>query len=176
MMVQANLVNAILLASVPVADAFGLLTPTQLLLVALGVGTGFVWFDSAAWGALPTLVGRGHLPRANSVILGASVVTGLVAPALTGLAITAMPPSLVLGVDALSYVVSAILISRIRTSLDGATRSPATSVRNEITVGLKFIWRQPIIRTLTITGFLLSAAPVRGSTAVSPGPPSTGAR
>jgi MFS family permease len=158
MMVWADLANAALVASVPVADAFGVLTSAQLLLVALGVGVGFCWFDSAAWGALPRLVGRARLARANSVVMSSNVVIGVVAPALTGLLIAAVPASLVLGIDALSYLASAALIHRISTPLNPENAPPAASIRGEIATGLRYIWRQPTVRLLTVTGFLASFA------------------
>src|SRR5689334_2525345 len=84
-----------------VADSLGRLTTTHLVLVAFGVGVGFCWFDSAAWGALARLVGRAGLTRANATVWGTTVVIGIVAPALAGVVLAVSRPSVVLAADAL---------------------------------------------------------------------------
>jgi MFS family permease len=156
-MVRADLVNASLVATIPVADAFGVLTASHLLAVAFGIGVGFCWFDSAAWGALPRLVGKARLPEANSLIWSTSVVISIVAPAATGAFMAATRPSLVLAVDAASYLVSAVLIASVRTPLT-PDRGQRVRLAADVTAGLRFIWHQPVIRALTFTGFLIAVA------------------
>ena len=159
MMIQADVVNAVLLATVPVAGVLGVLTVWHVLAVALGVGAGFCWFDAAAWGALPRLVGKAALPRANSLIWATAIVIGIVAPALAGVLATWSNPRLVVALDALTYVGSAVLIARVRTELT-AVRADAdrARLRRDITDGLRFISQQPVIRALTYAGFGLSLA------------------
>jgi len=156
-MVRADIVNAALATTIPVADAFGVLTVWHLLAVAFGIGVGFCWFDSAAWGALPRLVGKARLPEANSLIWGTSVVIGIVSPAATGVFMTAAGPSLVLAIDAASYLGSAVLIASVRTPLT-PERPERVRLAADIGAGLRFIWREPVVRTLTSTGFLLAIA------------------
>jgi MFS family permease len=158
MMVRADLANAVLLATVPATHLVGGLRSWHVLAVAFGVGVGFCWFDAAAWGALPRLVGKSRLPAANGLIWSTGVVIGIVTPAGAALLATATHPSLVLAVNAACYLVSASLIRRLRRPLDADGGGGARTLRADIAAGLRYIWRQPVIRTLSIAGFGLSMA------------------
>ena len=57
-MVGCNLLQTIILATVPIASAAGALTVEQVFVVALLSATLFVWFDAANFGALPLIAGR----------------------------------------------------------------------------------------------------------------------
>ena len=66
------------LACVVALAALGLLgehaTTVHVLVVALVVPTAFVWFDAAAFGALPALVGRERLAEANGTLWTATTL------------------------------------------------------------------------------------------------------
>ena len=55
-MVGCDVIAAFLLVTVPAAAALHLLGMAQVLIVALGIATVYVWFDSANFGTLPVLV------------------------------------------------------------------------------------------------------------------------
>ena len=74
MMVTCDAGAALVLCAVPVAAALHLLAPELLFLTALGIGIAFVWFDAANFGTLPTLVSRGQLPGASSLIASSGTV------------------------------------------------------------------------------------------------------
>lgn len=134
MMVLSDSVSAVALLSVPVAYLFGVGTVAQVLLVTFVSWTAFVWFDAAAWGALTSVVGRDQLVRANSVVWSFGVVAAIVMPALAGV-VGVAHPSIVLAFDGLTYVVSALLIVRIRTTLNPtktAARDPKPTLRQTI--------------------------------------------
>ena len=67
-MVGCDVAAAFLLAAVPAAAALHLLGMAQVLIVALGIATAYVWFDAANFGTLPVLVERAELPVAASLI------------------------------------------------------------------------------------------------------------
>jgi MFS family permease len=157
MMVAADLGCAIMLATVPIAKAFGVLTSWHVLIAAFALGTGFCWFDAAAWGAFVRLVGRSRVTQANSLIWSTQIVLEIVAPAAAGLLSAIADPTAVLAANAATYLVSAALLSRIRTPLD--TGAPVTTrLRTEIGEGLRWLWQMPAARTLTIAGLGLNIA------------------
>jgi MFS family permease len=160
MMVSADLVCALLMLTVPAAHALGLLTTAHVLIVAGGLGAGFCWFDAAAWGALTRIAGKARLPEANSLIWSTGVVLGIAVPALSGALAAATSPAMVLTVPAGAYLASAAWIARLRGDLDAASGPDAARgrVRRDIAEGLRYLWREPSVRTLSLTGFGLSAA------------------
>jgi MFS family permease len=159
-MVTANLWCAFVLATPVVLRAFDALPTWYVLVVAFAVGTGFCWFNSAAWGAQTTLVGRERLAEANRLVWTVEIVLDIGAPAVAGVLATLADPTLVIAFDAATYLVAALLIVRLRGRLDAPAqaRVPGRRLRTEIMEGFRYLWRQPVIRALTIGGFWLSVS------------------
>ena len=155
MMVAADLCCALMLATVPVAKLLGVLTPWHVLALAFGVGCGFCWFDAAAWGAFFRIVGKAGLTRANSIVWSTEVVLEIAAPAAAGLLAALADPSAVLAVDAATYLVSAALLTGLRTDLNTVAVA-GRRMRSEIAEGLRYVWDMPVLRTLTMAGFGLN--------------------
>ncbi len=157
-MVIADLADAVLMGSVPVAHLLGILTIPHLLIVAFGVPAIAVFFDGANFGALPTLVGTDRIAKANAAVWSAVTATETVLPAVVGLSLAVVHPSTLLGLDALSFAVSAALVRTIARPLQDPARkrvrpSPST-VFADIKVGLQFLVRHAGVRTMTIVGAL----------------------
>jgi MFS family permease len=155
MMVVCDAAAALLLAAVPAAAALHQVALAQLFLVALGIGTAFVWFDAADFGSLPALVNRDQLPAAIS-LLGASGTTALLmGPALGGALLAIMAPPYALGFDAASYLTSALLLASIRRPFARPSheKRPRSRIRHDIAEGLRYLRRQPVLRTLTLSVF-----------------------
>ncbi len=157
-MVVADVADAVLRGSVPVAHLFGVLTVPHLLVVAFGVPAIAVFFDGANFGALPVLVGTDRIAKANAVIWSAVTATETVLPSLVGLSLAVIHPSTLLGVDALSFAASAALVRTIARPLQDPDRERArttpSAVVADIKVGLRFLVRHPGVRTMTIVGAL----------------------
>jgi MFS family permease len=155
-MVLTDLVNAVVLATVPLAAWFDVLTVPHVLAVAFVVPTLFVFFDAADFGALPTLVGRARIVVANSAVWSASTVVETVVPVAAGAMFAVVSPSTLLGVDALSYVGSALLIRAIVRPLSGPAREAARltgrALVADVREGLRFLWQHETVRTMTIVG------------------------
>jgi MFS family permease len=156
-MVLTDLVNAVVLASVPIAAWFDVLTVPHVLAVAFLVPTLFVFFDAADFGALPTLVGRARIVVANSAVWSASTVVETVVPVAAGALFAVITPSTLLTVDALSYVGSAVLIRAIVRPLSGPARAAAprltwSALVADVREGLRFLWGHDTVRTMTIVG------------------------
>jgi len=83
-MVRADLLSAGLLATVPVAHFLGVLSLPQVFAVAfLGPSIG-VFYDGAVFGAIPTLVGRHRIARANAYVWSVQGAGEVVLPAFVG--------------------------------------------------------------------------------------------
>ncbi|WP_267880789.1 MFS transporter [Streptomyces sp. 142MFCol3.1] len=64
-MIACNLVRLVLIGSVPVAAAFGVLTMAQLYVVAVAAGVCSVFFDVSYQSYVPSLIRAEHLMSAN---------------------------------------------------------------------------------------------------------------
>jgi len=153
-MVGCDVIAAFLLAAIPAAAALHLLGTAQVLIVALGIATVYVWFDAANFGTLPALVERSELPVAASLIGSSGQAALLCAPTIGAALLTVMSPSYTLGFDAASYLTSALLLLSIRRPFarpqSGQDR---LRIRADIGEGLRFLRQQPVIRTLTLSVF-----------------------
>lgn len=158
LMVGADLTSALLLASIPVAYALGVLGPAHVLVVAFAAQTVFVFFDAANFGALPLLVGRDRLGRANAAVFGWGTVVETGAPPLAGALLAVLPAAPLLAVDAASFLASAALIRAVRRPLSDPARSsrsgrvPLRRLVSDVRAGLSFLLGQPIVRIMTFLG------------------------
>ncbi len=152
-MVTCDVTAAFLLAAVPAATALHRLVLAQLLIVALGIATVFVWFDAANFGALPALVDRAQLPVAASLIDSSGSIALLIAPTVGAALLMVMMPPYALGFDAASYVMSALLLMSIRRPFGRPQQGQdrRQRIRTDIAEGLRFLWQQPVIRTMTFS-------------------------
>ncbi|MFD5829784.1 MFS transporter [Lentzea sp. NPDC060358] len=159
MMVALDFTVAGVLLTVPLAWLAGVLTAPQVVVVAFVTQTAFVFFDAANFGALPALVGKDQLTVAYARLYGRTTVLELVVPGLTGLLVAVAAPAALLAVNALTGVGSALLLRAITRSL--ATPRPvqgAGELVADVREGLRFLWDEPVIRTLTLVGATHSVA------------------
>ena len=171
-LIGGDLGRALLIATIPVAYLSGVLTLAHLMLVGFAVGVLTVFFDVAYQAYLPSLIGRDDLVDGNSKLELSRSGAGLVGPGLGGLLIDFLRAPLAMAIDALSFAVSALLLSRIRERTSevsplGAQASdtspaalPRASMRAQIAEGLRFVFGHPALRTIgaaTATSNLFSS-------------------
>lgn len=162
LMVRADLVNVVLIGSVPVAWWLGVLTVPHVLVCAMLVQAFFTFFDGANFGALPVLVGRDRVGEANAAIWGFGGVLDLLVPAAVGLALAVVHPADLLALDALSYVASALAVRAITRPLSPprqhAQPLSAAVVLADVAEGVRFLWRHAGVRSMSLIGMLQSIA------------------
>lgn len=165
-LVVNDLVRAVALGSIPLAYAFDMLSLYQLFAVALATGISTVFFDVAYQSYLPSLVGRSQIVEGNSKLAISMEVSRVAGPSAAGLLIKVLGAPLMFVFDALSFLVSAAFIGRIRHQEPVHNRSTRRSLQVEIGEGLRFVLRHPLLRRIvactgtsnffsTVTGTLL---------------------
>jgi MFS family permease len=77
------------------------------------MGLARTFFNPTIRAAFPSVVGEGHLTRANAIINGTFSVSYAVGPALGGLLVSVMGVNAAFLLDAATYVISAVFLSRI---------------------------------------------------------------
>jgi len=158
-MIGADIARAILLATIPLAAAVGALRIEFLVAVAFLVEIFTVFFDIAYLTYIPSLVSREGLIEANSRLEATASGAQVIGPALGGTLVRLLGAPLALVVDALSYLVSATLIWRIRAHEALAERTgPQMSLRAEIGQGLHAVWQSPVLRALALSSTVMNVA------------------
>lgn len=141
--------RAALLAGLAVAVWLDVVSLPVVYVVVFALGIGETLFDTAAQSVLPRLVRPDQLEDANGRLFGAQLTAnGFVGPPLGGL-LFAVAVSLPFGVDAITFVVSAGLILRIRTQLRPAP-TQRTSVAADVREGLRWLVQEPIVRAFAV--------------------------
>ncbi|SEG86243.1 Predicted arabinose efflux permease, MFS family [Actinacidiphila yanglinensis] len=150
-MIAADLARAVLMASVPLAYAFGRLTMVQLYAVAFAVGTLGVVFAVSNAALFVSLVAPEQYVEGKSLTNGSSAFSFMAGPSVGGLLVQVLAAPFALLVDAVSYVVSALLLGRITPAEPPAARRG----KGQLLVGLRYLARSRSLRAL-----LLAAATV----------------
>jgi hypothetical protein len=139
------------------------LTIPHLLVAAFLVPALFVFFDAADFGAVPALVGRDRIAAANSTIWSTSTVIETSVPLLAGAALAVVDGAALIGIDAVSYVASALILRALSRPLSDPARRPTAPLSRrallaDVREGLSFLWGHATVRTMTVVGACQSIA------------------
>ncbi len=157
LMIACDVARMLILGSVVVAGAFGVLTMAQLFAVALLTGLATVFFDVAYQSYVPGLIEREQLHDGNGKLGATQAFAQVAGPGLGG-ALFGWLKSGAMAADAISYGVSTVTLLLIRTmeprrdpaavteSSSGATGF--AGLRRELFAGLAFVFRHPVLRKI----------------------------
>jgi MFS family permease len=148
LMIAADVGRALAVASIPVAYWLGALSMPQLYVVSGVHGLLSVVFDVSYLSFLPSLVGRPHLRDANTKLLGTNSVAEIAGPTLAGGLVASVGAPAALLADAVSFVLSGVLVTRIR-NREPKPEPRETHAREELFEGVRYVFSQPYLRTLT---------------------------
>ncbi|MEU8984786.1 MFS transporter [Streptomyces sp. NPDC048309] len=149
-MIAADLTAAAGLATIPAAAFAGVLGIGQLYAVAVVLGITKIVHDAAAISYLPILVEPHLLQRANSRLGAASSVADSAGSNAGAALVGAVGAARSLLADVLAYLLSALLVWRIRTPEPVAAPPPGgrRTLARDIGEGLRYVAGQPTIRTV----------------------------
>jgi MFS family permease len=155
-MIAMDLIRFVAMASVPIAYVLGVLSYGQLLVVSVLSGTASIAFTAASGAYLKYLVQSDHLLVANGRFEGTSWVATAAGPPLGGALIGLLGPVITVMADALSYLLSALGVLRIRGGDIAAPRDRATGLRGaDLLGGWRFILRDHALRRLFLNSILV---------------------
>jgi MFS family permease len=148
-MIVADLVRAALLGSIPVAALGGWLSLPQVFIVAALAAVMTTFFDVADRAYLPTIVDRSELVRANSALTATSAAVEFTAFGVAGFLVNLLTAPIAILIDALSFIVSAVLLGGIRRpEPPPPPAADRESVVHEIAEGLRLVVHDPVLRGL----------------------------
>lgn len=152
-MIVADLVRGALLLAVPVAWIMGLLRIELLIAISLLVGCLSVFFDVASQSLLPMMLRDERLAEGNARMFTGWSVAEIAGPGAAGWLVQAITAPFAILVDAISYIMSAILLVGMRPEehktplADDAARP---DFLRELLAGLHLVIRDPILRATAL--------------------------
>jgi MFS family permease len=141
-MIAADAGRFALLVTVPACYAFGVLTLGQLLAVAFATGALSVFFNVADSAVFVAVVPPERYLEGNSLIYASRALSFVGGPSLGGLLVQLLSAPVAILADALSFVGSALFLSRTRPE----EAPPDHSGSGGVTAGARFIIGSPIVR------------------------------
>jgi MFS family permease len=114
LMIYCDLGRAVVQGTIPVT--WWLIGPSAGVIYGVSGITGFLGnaYQVAGMGVVANLVDRGQLTEANGRLMGSWAVMFVIGPVVAGIVSGTWSPVVAIGVNAASFVVSAVAISRIR--------------------------------------------------------------
>jgi MFS family permease len=135
--VAADLFRCASQGAVAVLLLTGNLELWQLIVAQAALGAGAAFFMPAMQGLISQAVRPDRLQKANA-LRGIATSTGSVAgPAIAVAVLAAWGPGWAFAADAMSFLVSAVLLTRVRAPAAAAAPQPAQSIRSDLFAG----WR-----------------------------------
>lgn len=152
-MVTANLVRTAVYAAIASLAATGSLDIWALLALLLVVGCAEVFFDMSAQAFLPLIVEPESLNRANGLLYAAEVISNSFLGLPLGAWLFAIAVGVPFGIDAVTYLVAAVLIASITSTRPEAhvEGQPASGdFLAQLREGLAWLWAHRTLRTLAL--------------------------
>lgn len=166
-LVAADLVRFVLVALIPLLAALGRLTMPMLIGIILAVGVASLAYDTAHQSFLPRLVPRSRLTEANARLQQTDSVAQMAGPALAGVLVQVVSSATAVLIDAVSYLVSGLLLSRVRVE-EPVERTESRHLWRELREGLTWVYTHGMLAPLAVTtnmwflfnAFVITVAPI----------------
>jgi MFS family permease len=129
----------------------------QIVLLAFAAGISTSLFRPAVYAGLPNLVADRDLPHANGLLQTADNLTWALGSLAGGAVVAATSPDTAYWVNAATFLVSAVLISRIRTSLE-EERAPSMGRWRDLVDGLALVTRERALVTVLVAWSIVMLA------------------
>lgn len=149
-MIGVDILSALTIGSVPVAAALGVLSVGWIIGVVFVASTLGIFFQASEFGAIPSLVDKDDLVTANGRVQASFSAAAVAGPLAAGALLVLIPVESVLYVDAASFVASAVALALIRVPFNAPITRRATSLRQDIVEGLRYVVRHPVLRNISL--------------------------
>ncbi|MDQ2912676.1 MAG: MFS transporter [Chloroflexota bacterium] len=150
LMIVVDILSAVTIASVAVASGASLLSVWWIYAVVFVSSTLSIFFVAAEFGAIPSLVDSGELVSANGRIQASFAAASVLGPLAAGALLVFVPVETILLLDAASFVASAVMLSLIARPFNAPITKRATSIREDIVEGLRYVLSHPVLRNISL--------------------------
>jgi MFS family permease len=147
-MVRVDLLRVVVMGGLALAVGLDVASMPIIYAAALVLGVGETLFDTAAQSILPSVVTRDQLSVANGRLQAVELTTNaFIGPSLGGL-LAAAALTAAFAVSSGAYLVAALCLVGIAGTFRPERVGPPRKMRHEIAEGLRFVWSNPLLRTL----------------------------
>jgi MFS family permease len=147
-MVRVDLLRVAVMGALALTVAADVASIPILYAAAIVLGVGETLFDTAAQSILPSVVDRESLSVANGRLQAVELTTNtFIGPSLGGL-LAALALTSAFAASAGAYLVAALCLVGMTGSFRAERTGPPTNMRQDIAEGVRFVWRNPVLRTL----------------------------
>ncbi|HLV99105.1 MAG TPA: MFS transporter [Ktedonobacterales bacterium] len=150
LMIVVDLLQALTIASIPAVYALGSLSVWWLYAVGFVSATLKIGFEASQFALMPALVSKEELVTANGRLQASFSTAQLIGPLLAGALLFVLPLPALLLVDAATFLVSASALVLMRVQMLAAGAPVPHSVRQDVGEGLRYVWRHPVLRTISL--------------------------
>src|SRR5205823_8417304 len=152
MMIGTDIGRALIIVSIPLFFAFGLLSIWWIYIVAFIHATLTICFEAGEFAAIPSLVNQDDLVTANGRIQASYSAAQIIGPLLAGLLVFKVPLPTLMLIDALSFLVSSasLLLIRISFNVKESEKKEKTSIRQDVVEGLRYVLSHPVLRNISM--------------------------
>jgi MFS family permease len=145
-----DLARAAVLLVLAAAIVTGTVSIAVVLATMFVLGTAETFADVAGSTLLPSTVDKADIGIGNARIQGSGILTNQMAGPPIGAFLFAVGRAVPFGATAACFVVAAVLVSRVALR-PREEHQTLGSVRGDIVVGVRWLWRHPPVRTLALT-------------------------
>lgn len=146
--IACNIARGLALLAIPIAAFAGVLSIEVLFVVGFFCGVQNVIGGAAYQVLLAQLAGRSRLVEANAKIALGETSSALVGPGLAGALIQILTAPFAILLDAVAFLVSGMVLRRVRAPSDVPHDGPKSPVTTEIAQGLTLVLRNPTLFAL----------------------------
>jgi MFS family permease len=151
MMVGTDLARAVLLGAIPLLYALDQLSIPALCLFVFAFGVLSLLFEAANQSYVPQLVPKELLNAGYARVEQAGAVVGSTGPLIAGVLIKIMGAPLAVLVDALTYLISGLLLASVKAPDPVPDRGARRSLANELGEGLAWVYRHRTLASIALT-------------------------
>jgi MFS family permease len=159
LLIGTDAVRSLLLLSVPIAYAAGVLRIEQLYVVTFFEGCLGALFDAAYPAYVPSLIGVDRVVDGNSKLATSSSLAEIGGPGLAGGLVQLVSAPFAILVDAVSFAVSAVSLLLIRTpEPPRPARTTTTAISHEIAEGLRLVRHHRVLFAIAMRSVVAHVA------------------
>jgi MFS family permease len=159
LLIGTDAVRSLLLLSIPIAYAAGVLRMEQLYLVTFVEGCLGALFDAAYPAYVPSLIGVDRVVDGNSKLATSSSLAEIGGPGLAGALVQLVSAPFAILVDAVSFAVSAVSLMLIRApEPPRPPRTVTTPIRQEIIEGLRLVRHHQVLFAIAMRSIVAHIA------------------